>query len=105
MVVKPIQARPGVFDRGRIWILRRKPVVERKHNALRPARERAAHRVVSVEIAVNPAAAVHIKERGQGAIRRRRVEPERDLAVGPWEASVLDERDGLFDCGVHEGRW
>jgi len=58
---------------------------------------------VSVEIAVNPAAAVHIKECGQSAIRRRRVEPKWNLAAGAWEASVLDERD-IFELARERRR-
>ena len=93
VIVKPVQACPRILDRGGKRILRGKAVVERKHNAFGSARERAAHRVVRVEVADDPAAAMHIKECGQRALRRRRVQPIRDLAAGTRQPPVLDERD------------
>ena len=70
-----------IIDRGRKPVLRRQPVVDRNHARTTAVGKLPAERIVGIEIADHPAAAVVVDQRGQHGVRRhphRPVEPQRD---------------------------
>ena len=74
-------------------MLRREPVVDRDDAARRPRCEAAADRIVRVEAADDPAAAVQPDERGQRLVALRPVHAHADRAGRPRDEAFLDRLD------------
>ncbi len=87
----PDQRVPRVLERRGERVLGGKPVVDRDESTSGALGEHPAHRVVGVEIADRPAAAVDVEDRGR--CLGRFVEPRGDRCAGDRDREVLDDRD------------
>ena len=96
---------PAVLERSRERMLGGPAVVHGDQTAPRGRREQPADRVVRVEVADHPAAAVEPHDRAGGVLGL--VAPRADLARGRGDREVLDGRDvrpGAHELGEHPGR-
>ena len=76
-------------------MLGRKTVIDRDHLAARLVGERAAERVMRVEIADHPAATMKIDQRRRRAAGSDgRVDTDGNVALGSGDRAVLDLADG-----------
>ena len=85
----------GVVHRRRILVLRRLPVGDRDDDALGGVAQRAAGRLIDLQIRDDPAAAVEIDEHGKGPIPLGRVDPRQEVPSGPGDQHVVDLADRL----------
>jgi hypothetical protein len=86
----PLRGSPGVLDRGRERRLGGQPIVDRHDDAGCPVRERAAHGVVRVERADDPAPAVEPDHHGQELGAQRPVHAHPQLAGRAGDEEIDD---------------
>ena len=99
----PVERGPGVVARRRARVLGRQAVVDRDDDDAGPGAELPAQRVVAVEVADDPPAAVVVDEAAGHALPAGAVHPDRYRAIGPGDGPVLHRSDlGLAGSGHRE---
>src|SRR5438132_2886999 len=89
----PAIRRQAVLDRGRELVLGRQPIVDGHDEHTRVLGQPRAEAVMRLEIALNPAAAVEVRDGGLRRLRGARgVDARGNLARGPGNTNVLDTR-------------
>ena len=88
VVGDPSRRGEAIIDRRGEFVFRAHAVIDRDNSAFRAVREMAAHRLVALDIANDPAAAMKEHEHGQDAGRHGTVEPRRDRPAGSRDRDV-----------------
>lgn len=90
VLVHPLEGGPAILDRGRVGVLGRQPVVHRDHHGIGLYRRGAGHRVVGVQVADDPSAAMDQHENRPYSALGGRVDPNRYFAGGARDRAIFD---------------
>src|ERR1051326_1625787 len=84
-------------------VLRRQPVIQRHHRAAAANRQGTADRIVRVEVAHHPAAAMQVEQRRLRLIRLVGVAAVPERTGGSGQRAVFDDGDRLWFTGKAGG--